>query len=153
MDIWYNIVYFCTKQILSSPMPSFSGVAVSACFGLRKPSNLQAKYVKDDTVCKMIKMNQDEEVRHTSKHQVQQNQIASQNHGWLGWSPGGPGALVFAAEFTPHLRIAIQLQKVEFLRRQNKSREAGLQEPSRNTRNCLEIDHLTPAAPSKKGSC
>ena len=100
--------------------------------------------------CKMIKMNQDEEVRHTSKHQVQQNQIASQNHGWLGWSPGDPGALVFADEFTPHLRIAIQLQKVEFLRRQNKSREAGLQEPSRNTRNCLEIDHLTPAAPSRK---
>lgn len=43
---------------------------------------------------KTTPLDQDEEVRHTSKHQVQQNQIASQNHGWLGWSPGDPGALV-----------------------------------------------------------
>ena len=88
-------------------------------------------------------------VRHSPKHQVQQDQIASQDHGWLGWSPGDPGVLVFAAYSAPANCNPIAIQ-VEFLRRQNKSREAGLQEPSRNTRNCFEIDHLTPAAPSRK---
>lgn len=123
-------------------MPSFSGVAVSACFGLRKPSNLQAKYVKDDTVGSRWRGEAHLEAPGTTEPDCFAKPWMA---GLESWWPRCFGV----AEFTPHFcELRSNCRRWSFFDARTNHGRPG--EPSRNTRNCLEIDHLTPAAPSRK---
>lgn len=57
--------------------------------------------------------------------EVQQDKIAAENPRWVGRSPRSPCLIMFCM-FRLHKHMFYRADKVEFLRRQNKSREARM---------------------------